>query len=75
MTTESRLPIPSFTVSFTVYVPGEVYRLAGFGSVELFPFPRSQRYDAAPVDVLVNCTLRGVQPVCWSEVKDAEGAA
>ena len=36
---------------------------------EVLPLPKFQEYEVAPLDVLVNCTVSGEQPVVIFAVK------
>lgn len=66
------------TVSVTVYAPGVLYTTLGFCAVELEGFPpgNDQLYAVgAPLEVLVNCTVSGPQPLVGAAVKLATGGA
>lgn len=56
------LELPFVAVNVTVNVPGVENMAPGLVAVEVFPLPKFQLYDVAPVERLVKATLRGAQP-------------
>lgn len=54
--------LPFVAINVTVNVPGVANMAPGLVAVEVFPFPKFQLYEVAPVDRLVKATLRGAQP-------------
>ncbi len=57
--------------SFTVYKPDEIYGLLGFVITDPVLFPKSHKYDTAPVVVLVKFTFRGGQTANVSLIRNA----
>ena len=57
-------PVGPVTVKVTGYVPGVVYVVDGLASAEVPLFPKVQEYvEIFPVDVFVNVTSKGAQPL------------
>src|SRR5664280_602145 len=69
------VPFASLTVSLAVYVPGAVYTLTGFTSLEsaIPSLLKSQLLDAAFCERSVNFTDRGAYPLVGLTLKSATG--
>ena len=59
---ENESELPFVATKVTVNVPATANIAPGLVAVEVFPLPKFQLYEVAPVERLVKATLRGAQP-------------